>query len=465
MTAKYRKGFVQMDSVEREEYAKVPSASPGEGKERDGAEDLLKRILDRNNLNRAYKQVKRNHGAPGIDGMTVEQALPWLQEHRAELLQSIREGTYNPSPVRRKEIPKPDGGVRKLGIPTVVDRIIQQAIAQQLQPIYEPLFSDVSYGYRPKRSGQQAVRQVKNYAEQGYIYAVEVDLSKYFDTLNHELLMELLRKQIHDKRVTGLIKKYLKAGVMENGVTTKTKEGSPQGGPLSPLLANIYLNEFDQEMARRGVKMVRYADDIVVVTKSKRAAEHMLESCRKFLEGKLKLTMNLQKSKVVSLFSIRNFKFLGCCLGKNGRGIYIRVHRNSLQKAKQKLRELTNRSQGRNVRMVMAKVKEFIRGWIGYFYIADMKRILQSWDKWLRRRIRMYIWKQWKKPKTRVQNLKKLGIPEWQAYQWGNTRLGYWRVAGSAILSRSITNEKLALAGYYDFPAQYEHIRKLHLCD
>lgn len=465
MTAKYRKGFVQRDSVEREEYAKAPSASPGEGKERDGAENLLERILDRNNLNRAYKQVKRNHGAPGIDGMTVEQALPWLQEHRAELLQSIREGKYNPSPVRRKEIPKPDGGVGKLGIPTVVDRIIQQAIAQQLQPIYEPLFSDVSYGYRPKRSGQQAVRQVKKYAEQGYTYAVEVDLSKYFDTLNHELLMELLRKQIHDKRVTGLIKKYLKAGIMENGVITRTRESSPQGGPLSPMLANIYLNEFDQEMARRGVKVVRYADDIVVVTKSKRAAEHMLESCQKFLEGKLKLTMNLQKSKVVSMFSRRNFKFLGCCLGKNGRGVYIRVHRNSLQKAKQKLREQTSRSQGRNVRMVMAKVKEFIRGWIGYFYIADMKHILQSWDKWLRRRIRMYIWKQWKKPKTRVQNLKRLGIPAWQAYQWGNTRLGYWRVAGSGILSRSITNEKLALAGYYDFPAQYEHIRKLHLCD
>ena len=465
MTAKYRKGFVQRDSVEREEYAKAPSASPGEGKERDGAENLLERILDRNNLNRAYKQVKRNHGAPGIDGMTVEQALPWLQEHRAELLQSIREGKYNPSPVRRKEIPKPDGGVRKLGIPTVVDRIIQQAIAQQLQPIYEPLFSDVSYGYRPKRSGQQAVRQVKKYAEQGYTYAVEVDLSKYFDTLNHELLMELLRKQIHDKRVTGLIKKYLKTGVMEDGVITRTREGSPQGGPLSPMPANIYLNEFDQEMARRGVKVVRYADDIIVVTKSKRAAEHMLESCQKFLEGKLKLTMNLQKSKVVSMFSRRNFKFLGCCLGKNGRGVYIRVHRNSLQKAKQKLREQTSRSQGRNVRMVMAKVKEFIRGWIGYFYIADMKHILQSWDKWLRRRIRMYIWKQWKKPKTRVQNLKRLGIPAWQAYQWGNTRLGYWRVAGSGILSRSITNEKLALAGYYDFPAQYEHIRKLHLCD
>ena len=230
MTAKYRKGFVQRDSVEREEYAKAPSASPGEGKERGGAEHLLERILDRNNLNRAYKQVKRNHGAPGIDGMTVEQALLWLQENRAELLQSIREGKYTPSPVRRKEIPKPNGGVRKLGIPTVVDRIIQQAIAQQLQPIYEAQFSDASYGYRPRRSGQQAVRQVKEYAEQGYTYAVEVDLSKYFDTLNHELLMELLRKQIHDKRVTGLIKKYLKAGVMENGVITRTREGSPQGG-------------------------------------------------------------------------------------------------------------------------------------------------------------------------------------------------------------------------------------------
>lgn len=309
--------------------------------------------------------------------------------------------------MRRKEIPKPDGGVRKLGIPTVVDRIVQQAIAQQLQPIYEPLF--------PRRSGQQAVRQVKKYAEQGYTYAVEVDLSKYFDTLNHELLMELLRKHIHDKRVTGLIKRYLKAGVMEKGIITRTREGSPQGGPLSPLLANIYLNEFDQEMAKRGVKMVRYADDIIVVPKSRRAAEHMLESCQKFLEGKLKLTMNLQKSKAVSMFSPRNFKFLGCCLGKDGRGIYIRVHRNALQEAKQKLRELPGRSQGRNVRMVMAK--EFIRGWIGYFNIADMKRILRSWNEWLRRRIRMYIWKQWRKPKTRAQNLQKLGIPAWQVYQ------------------------------------------------
>ncbi|MFF3923864.1 reverse transcriptase domain-containing protein [Paenibacillus lactis] len=243
MKAEYRKGCPQRDSVERKEHAGVRSAGIRERRERGGAADLLEQILDRDNLNRAYRQVRRNHGAPGIDGMTVEDALPWLQAHRNELLQNIREGRYKPSPVRRKEIPKPDGnGVRKLGIPTVVDRVIQQAIAQQLQPLFEPHFSEGSYGYRPGRSAQQAIRKVKTYAEQGYSYAVEIDLSKYFDTLNHELLMNLLRKHIQDQRVTDLIKKYLKSGVMEDGVHGKTEEGSPQGGPLSPLLANIYLN-------------------------------------------------------------------------------------------------------------------------------------------------------------------------------------------------------------------------------
>lgn len=426
MKAEYRKGCLQRDSVEREEHAGARSTDTRESRERDGANDLLERILDRDNLNRAYKQVKRNHGAPGIDGMTVEAALPWLRENREELLRSIRSSRYKPSPVRRKEIPKPDGsGVRKLGIPTVVDRVIQQAIAQQLQPLFEPLFSDGSYGYRPGRSAQQAIRKVKAYAEQGYGYAVEIDLSKYFDTLNHELLLSLLRKQIQDKRVIDLIKKYLKSGVMENGVRRETEEGSPQGGPLSPLLANIYLNEFDQEMKSRGVTVIRYADDIVVLAKSKRAAMRLLESSRRYLENRLKLQMNTQKSKVVSVVAQKHFKFLGFALGKNGNGVYIRVHRQSLVKAKKKLKELTSRSQGRNARKVMESVKVYIRGWIGYFYVADMKRILESWNEWLRRRMRMYIWKQWKKPRTKVQNLRKLGIPEWQARQWGNTRLGY----------------------------------------
>ncbi len=259
MKAEYQKDLscLQKDSAEHKEYAGVRSADNREVGEQDGA-DLLERILSRDNLNRAYKRVKANKGAAGIDGMIIEDALPWLREHREELLDRIRQGKYKPQPVRRKEIPKPDGGVRKLGIPTVLDRIIQQAIAQQLVPIYEPLFSDDSYGYRPGRSAQQAIQKVSQYAEQGYTSAVLVDLSKYFDTLNHELLMNLLRKNIHDKRVIELIKRYLKARVMENGLLIKTTEGSPQGGSLSPLLANIYLNEYDKEMASRGVPVMWY---------------------------------------------------------------------------------------------------------------------------------------------------------------------------------------------------------------
>ena len=278
-------GFLQRESVEHQGYAEARSTDRSEGKERDGASDLLEAILDRDNLNRAYKRVKSNHGAAGIDGMSVEEALPWLKEHREELLQSIRDGSYEPSPVRRKKIPKPDGGVRKLGIPTVVDRVIQQGIAQKLQNIWEPQFSDSSYGYRPKRSGQQAIQKVKEYAE---------------------------------------------------------------------------------------------------------------------------------------------------------------------------------RNRGRNVRRVMAEVKVFIRGWLGYFHVAEMKRMMKSWEEWLRRRFRMYIWKQWKKPRTKVANLKKLGIPADKAYQWGNSRLGYWRIAGSPVLACSITNERLATAGYFSILNCYE---SLHSCD
>ena len=456
-----QEGCLQRDSAEHEEYAGAQSAGGREGKEADGA-DLLERILSRENLNKAYKRVRANKGAPGIDGMTVEDALPWFRQHRKELLDSIQAGKYKPQPVRRKEIPKPDGGVRELGIPTVIDRVIQQAIAQQLNPIFEPRFKDGSYGYRPNRSAQQAIQKVKEYAEQGYTTAVEIDLSKYFDTLNHELLMNMIREEVKDKRVTDLIKKYLKSGVMVEGLLVKTEEGSPQGGPLSPLLANIYLNKYDQEMTRRGVKVIRYADDIVILAKSKRAGERLLESSKRFLEGKLKLKLNTEKSKVVSVYSIRNFKFLGFALGKGREGVYIRVHAKSLKKAKQKLKELTSRSQGRNVRKVMENVKAFIRGWLGYFGIANMKTTMQEWDGWLRRRIRMYIWKQWKKPSARVRNLMKLGMPQWMAYRNGNSQKGYWAVAGSGILTHTITNERLVRAGYFSLSDRYE---SLHLCD
>lgn len=463
MKAEYRKetGCLQSGSAEHEGCTGAQSIDSREVEEQGGA-SLLEEILNRDNLNRAYKRVKANKGAPGIDGMTVEDALPWLKEHREELLESIRQGKYKPQPVRRKEIPKPDGGVRKLGIPTVVDRIIQQAITQKLVPIYEPLFYDGSYGYRPKRSAQDAIRKVKEYAEQGYTTAVLVDLSKYFDTLNHELLMNLLRKNIHDKRVIELIKRYLKAGVMENGLLVKTEEGSPQGGPLSPMLANIYLNEYDWEMSKRGVPVIRYADDIVVLAKSPRAAQRLLESTQRYLEGKLKLRMNVEKSKVVSVYSIRNFKYLGYALGKGKNGVYIRVHAKSLKKAKAKLKELTSRSQGRNVQVVMEKVKVYIRGWLGYFGIASMKTTMKDWDGWLRCRFRMYYWKHWKNPRTRLKNLMYLGIPEWRACEVVYARKGYWRAAHHAAVQKAISNKRLVAAGYFEILNYYE---SLHLCD
>ena len=299
-------GFLQRDSVEHEGYAEARNVEQMETKEKDNARDLMYEILSTDNMNKAYKRVKANKGAPGVDGMTVEEALPWLREHGKELIESIRGGWYKPNPVRRKEIPKPDGGTRKLGIPTVIDRIVQQAIAQVLTPIYEPLFIEDSYGYRPNKSAQMAIMKVKEYAEQGYKYAVQLDLSKYFDTLNHAHLINILRRTIKDESVIQLIKKYLKSGVLENGICIETREGSPQGGPLSPLLANIYLNEFDHEFENRGVKVIRYADDIVLLAKSKRATERLLETSTRYLEGKLKLKVNKEKSKSVSVVAIRN---------------------------------------------------------------------------------------------------------------------------------------------------------------
>ena len=311
MTTEYieEDGCLQRNGVEHKEYAEACSTEVREVVERNGA-DLLGKVLDRENLNKAYKRVKANKGASGVDGMTVNEALPWLKEHRDELLASIRNGKYKPSPVRRVEIPKDNGGVRKLGIPTVIDRIIQQAIAQVLIPIYEPKFSDESYGYRPHRSAKDAILKVKEWADEGYKYAVCLDLSKYFDTLNHELLMNMLRQDIEDKRLIDLIKKYLKSGVMENGIVMKTEEGSPQGGNLSPLLANIYLDKFDKEFESRGVRVIRYADDIILLAKSIRAAERLLCTSTEYLEKKLKLKVNTEKSRAVSVYSIRNFGFL-----------------------------------------------------------------------------------------------------------------------------------------------------------
>ena len=420
---------------------------------KDGAENLLERILDRNNLNQAYLKVKRNGGSAGIDGMTVEEMLPYLKEHREELLEALRNERYKPKAVRRVEIPKPDGGKRMLGVPTVIDRMIQQAIVQVLQPMYEPLFSENSYGFRPKRSAQQAMKQALEYYNEGYTQVVDLDLAKYFDTVNHEILIGMLREQVKDERVIRLIRKYLKSGVMVNGLISPTTEGTPQGGNLSPLLSNIYLTAFDRMLESRGHKFVRYADDCNIYVKSRRAAERVMANCTKFLEGKLKLKVNRKKSQVGSPLRL---KFLGFSMYKTGKKAGIRPHSKSIKRFKDKIRELTSRKQARSVEIILKRLKRYTVGWLGYYSIADMESNIKRLNEWIRRRIRQIYWKQWKKIKTKHDNLVKLGIDNENAWKWANSRKAYWRVANSHILAKSLTNKYLASVGYDDILERYK---------
>ena len=452
-------GCSQRDSAEHKGYVRAHRSFNRIWKDRDSAQpDLLEKILDRDNLNRAFKRVKANKGAPGVDGMSIDETLAWLKEHNHELLNRIRRGKYTPKPVRRVEIPKPDGGVRKLGIPTVTDRTIQQAMAQQMIPIFEPLFSDGSFGYRPGRSAKDAIRKVKEYAEQGYTHAVCLDLSKYFDTLNHTILVNLLRKEIKDERVIQMVKRYLRSGVMENGVVIDTEEGSPQGGNLSPLLANVYLNEFDQEYLKRGVPCIRYADDIVLLAKSERAAKRLLETSTKYLEETLKLKVNQEKSRVVSVFAIRNFKFLGFALGRNGEGIYVRVHPKSMKKFKDQLREYSSRRRCQNIRLSLEKIKVYVRGWMNYYGIASMKNLIDELNGWLYRRIRMCIWKQWKLPRTRMRKLVGLGVDEHYAATIAYSRKGYWFLSANRAVNWALSKERLIRWGFYDLSNAYQSV-------
>jgi len=416
---------------------------------------LLEQILSPTNMNQAYKRVKSNKGSGGIDKMDVESLKDYLVSNKEMLIQSIMGGSYRPNPVRRVEIPKENGKMRMLGIPTVVDRVVQQAITQILSPIYEKQFSTSSYGFRPKRSAHQALNKCKDHITDGYKYAVDMDLEKFFDTVNQSKLIEVLSRTVIDGRVISLIHKYLNAGVVVRNKFEETEVGVPQGGPLSPLLSNIMLNELDRELEKRGHRFARYADDMVILCKSKRSAERTLTNIVPYIEEKLFLKVNKEKTVVAYIL---NIKFLGYSFYENGKGGRLRIHPKSVSKMKDRIKELTSRSNGWGDARRKETLKQYITGWVNYFKLADMKTLLPKVDEWYRRRLRMVIWKQWKRIRTRLRNLIKLGIGKFKAWEYANTRKGYWRTANSPILGISITNDRLKQAGYIFFADYYRKV-------
>ena len=416
---------------------------------------MLERILERRNLNEAYKHVKRNHGAGGVDRMSVDELGAYLAAHKEEILQAILDGKYRPNPVLRVEIPKENGKKRPLGIPTAVDRVIQQAIAQVLTPVYEPKFAETSYGFRPGRSAHDALKKCLEYIDEGYKYVVDMDLEKFFDTVNQSKLIQLLSKDIEDGRVISLIHKYLRAGVIVSEKFEETGVGVPQGGPLSPLLANVLLNELDHELESRGHKFVRYADDMLIFCKSKRAAERTLENITPHIEDKLFLKVNREKT---SVSYVRGVKFLGYSF-RIAKGVAaLRVHPKSVAKMKAKIKTLTSRNNGWANEYRKLKLKQFITGWVQYFKLAGMKTLLQKMDEWMRHRIRALIWKQWKKIKTKYKNLRKLGISHDGAYKTANTSKGYWRAVEGIIVNTALTTKRLKQSGYVFFSEYYQKV-------
>lgn len=414
---------------------------------------LLEEVLERNNMLLALKRVISNKGSHGVDGMKIDELREHIKKHWDTIKAKILESKYNPSPVRIVEIPKVDGGVRLLGIPTVQDRLIQQAIAQVLSRIYEPLFSNNSFGFRPRRGAKDAVTKSKQYINEGNRWVIDMDLEKFFDKVNHDILMGKLEKKIKDKRLLSLIRKYLKSGILINGVSVTSAEGTPQGGPLSPLLANIMLDELDKELEKRGHKFCRYADDNNVYVKSKRAGIRVMESMIKLIENKLKLKVNKDKS-AVDFVSKR--KFLGFSFYFAKGGAEIRIHEKSIKRFKDKIKFYTNRNIGISMESRLKKLNQIMRGWINYYGIANAVAKLKELDKWIRRRLRACIWKQWKKISTRHRNLVKLGINKYKAWEYANTRKGYWRISKSPILSKSLNNKYLESLGFVSLTQTYQ---------
>ena len=454
--------YLQMVSAEQKEYAEV-SAHQRIAENNDIITDfqtdkLMEKILSNDNLNKAFKKVKSNRGAGGVDGMNVDELLSFLRDNGTQLKQQLMDGKYKPNPVRRVEIPKETKGeFRKLGVPTVADRVFQQAITQVLTPIYEEQFSENSYGFRPCRGAHDALKQCQTNVNDGYVYVVDMDLEKFFDTVCQSKLIEVLSQTIKDGRVIALIHKYLNAGVISRGIFERTEVGMPQGGPLSPLLSNIMLNELDKELTRRGHRYVRYADDCMIFCKSRKSAERTLKNITPFIERKLFLKVNREKTCVSHISKV---KYLGYSFYKYRGKCRFRVHPKSVAKMKNKIRELTNRSNGWGNEYRALKLTQFIRGWVNYFGMADMKALLTKIDEWLRHKIRAIYWKQWKKVKTRYRKLEELGMKE-EYIQWHATmRQGIWNCSSNRMVQFALNNEKLREWGYPTFTEFY-----LKLCE
>ena len=431
----------------------------GSGKEkRRNMSEMLEKILSNENIEKAYKRVYANKGVGGVDGITTKELEEYMRANWKGIKEQIRARTYKPQPVLRVEIPKPNGGVRKLGIPTVIDRVIEQAITQVLTPIFDPLFSENSYGFRPNRRCEQAIIKLLEYFNDGYLWIVDIDLEKFFDNVPQDKLMSFVGRIIHDGDTESLIRKYLKAGVMNRGKYESTEIGTPQGGNLSPLLSNIMLNELDKELESRRLRFTRYADDVVIVLKSKAAATRVMYSITDWIERKLGLKVNATKTKVTPPSKL---KYLGFGFWKDKEEWKARPHNDSVQKLKRKLKQLCKRSWSVDLTYRIKKINEVTRGWINYFRKGSMKQKLQNIDEHLRTKIRVIIWKQWKVPSKRLWGLLKLGVPKWIAQKTANWGDHYQFVATKSVFARAVSKEKLTkrgLVSLFDYYQKVAHI-------
>jgi RNA-directed DNA polymerase len=396
---------------------------------------LMEEVCKRENLQRAWQRVRRNKGSPGVDGMTIDDARGYLSEHWPDIRSQLLAGTYQPQPVKRVEIPKPDGGIRMLGVPSVVDRLIQQALLQVLQPSWDPTFSEHSYGFRPGRSAHQAVAQAQSYVAEGYGIVVDLDLEKFFDRVNHDRLMARVAARVSDKRVLKLIRAFLKAGVMEDGLVRPVHEGTPQGGPLSPFLSNIVLDDLDKELERRGHRFCRYADDCNIYVRSRRAGERVMASVTQFLTKRLRLKVNGAKSAVAQP---EERKFLGFSISNNGSE--RRIAPQALEKFRMRIRKLTCRTRGKSLEQVIEELEPYLIGWRGYFGFCQTPRVLTNLEAWIRRRLRMVLWRQWQNGSNRFRELRLRGVPKFLAAVGAGSPTGFWRMSGHPAVQVALRN-------------------------